>query len=384
MLFKNPVNFSKLIFCTSICNGDSFSPEPVIAETTFVSIILVTKSTTLFSYSSIFIVKVSILLLPSLVFAVIVTCPFAFAVTLTLFPVTSIDAMLSSFTDHSTSCISASAFTIAVNTLLLPTYKLLILLFIVILCANELPFLTITVIVLTADAPLLSVTLYVTSYVPASFIFTVFFIIFASVNTIFPSSSSSAVTPDNGLNSSPTCNTLSSAFIVGTLFNCSILGFTVTVIVLTADAPLLSVTLYVTSYVPTSFIFTVFFIIFASVNTIFPSSSSSAVTPANGLNSSPTCNTLSSAFIVGTLFNCSILGFTVTVIVLTADAPLLSVILYVTSYVPASFIFTVFFIIFASVNTIFPSSSSSAVTPANGLNSSPTCNTLSSAFIVGA
>ena len=147
---------------------------------------------------------------------------------------------------------------------------------------------------------------------------------------------------------------------------------------------MLSVTLYVTSYVPTSFIFTVFFIIFASVNTIFPSSSSSAVTPANGLNSSPTCNTLSSAFIVGTLFNCSILGFTVTVIVLTADAPLLSVILYVTSYVPASFIFTVFFIIFASVNTIFPSSSSSAVTPANGLNSSPTCNTLSSAFIVGA
>ena len=212
MLFKKPANFSKLTSCTSICNGESFSPEPAIAETTSVSIISVIKSTTLSLYSSTFIVKVSTLLLPSVVFAVIVTCPFAFAITLTLFPLTSIDAIFSSLTDHSTSFLSASSFTVAVNVLLLPTYKLLILLFIVTLCANTASFFTVTIIVFIASAPLLSVTLYVTLYVPTAFTLTVFSIIFIFF-VIFPSSLSVAVTPFKGSNFSPRFITLSEASI---------------------------------------------------------------------------------------------------------------------------------------------------------------------------
>ena len=57
----------------------------------------------------------------------------------------------------------------------------------------------------------------------------------------------------------------------------------------------------------------------------FPSSSSVAVTSALGSNVSPTVRVLSSALMIGAAFIGSIFGFTVTVIDLVYDAPLLSV-----------------------------------------------------------
>ena len=241
-------------------------------------------------------------MLPSLVVAVIVTFPFAFAITLTSFPITSIDAIFSSLVVHSISFISASSFIVAVKILLPPTYKLLILLFIVIFSANTTSFFTVTFIVFVVSPPLLSSTLYVTSYSPGVFISTVFFT--TSILVIFPSSLSLAVTPVNGSNLSPTFITLSVAFITGG-------SFTVITIVFIELAPLLSVTLYVTSYFPDTFMLTSFFIT-CIFSVIFSSSLSLAVTPSSSLNSSPNCITLSSAFITGILFIKDALGFTTT------------------------------------------------------------------------
>ena len=223
---------------------------------------------------------------------------------------------------------------------------------------------TITFIVFVASPPLLSFTLYVTSYSPEVFVSTVFFI--TSISVISPSSLSLAVTPSSSLNSSPNCTTLSSVFITGG-------SFTITFIVFVASPPLLSFTLYVTSYSPEVFVSTVFFI--TSISVISPSSLSLAVTPSSSLNSSPNCTTLSSAFITGG-------SFTITFIVFIALAPSVSVTLYVTSYFPDTFILTSFFITFI-FEVIFPSSLSLAVTPSSSLNSSPNCITLSSAFITG-
>ena len=112
--------------------------------------------------------------------------------------------------------------------MLLPTYKLLILLFIVTLCANTASFFTVTIIVFIASAPLLSVTLYVTLYVPTAFTLTVFSIIFI-FSVIFPSSLSVAFTPSKGSNFSPRFITLSEASIWGIAFIIppGILGFTI-------------------------------------------------------------------------------------------------------------------------------------------------------------
>ena len=186
--------------------------------------------------------------------------------------------------------------------MLLPTYKLLILLFIVTLCANIVSFFTVTFIVLVDSAPLLSVTLYVTLYSPGTFTLTVFSK--TSILVIAPSSLSVAVTPINGLKSSPTFITLSSAFITGN-------AFTITVIVFLASAPLLSVTLYVTLYVPATFSLTVFSI--TSILVIVPSSLSVAVTPSKGSNFCPTFISLSLASIFGIAFIIppGILGFTI-------------------------------------------------------------------------
>ena len=69
-------------------------------------------------------------------------------------------------------------------------------------------------------------------------------------------------------------------------------------------------------------------------------------------------------------------------IVLTDEAPLLSVTLYVTSYTPALLVSTSFFRI--SISSVkFPSSLSVAVTSLNGSNTSPTVNVLSLALIIG-
>ena len=259
-------------------------------------------------------------MLPSLVVAVIVTFPFAFAITLASFPITSIDAIFSSLVVHSISLTSASSFIVAVKILLLPTYKLSILLFIVILSANTTSFFTVTFIVFVASPPLLSFTLYVTSYSPGVFSSTVFFK--TSISAIFPSSLSVAVTPVNGSKLSPTFITLSVAFITGG-------SFTVITIVFIALAPSVSVTLYVTSYFPDTFMLTSFFIT-CIFSVIFPSSLSLAVTPSSSLNSSPNCITLSSAFITGILFIKDALGFTITTLWTLVVLFPLSVALYIT------------------------------------------------------
>ena len=167
-------------------------------------------------------------MLPSVVFAVIVTCPFALAITLTSFPITSIDAIFSSLVIHSISLISASSFIVAVKTLLAPTYRLLILLSIVIFSANTTSFFTVTFIVFVVSPPLLSFTLYITLYSPGVFTSTVFSI--TSISVILSSSLSLAVTPINGSKLSPTFIILSSAFITGG-------SFTITVIVFVELAP---------------------------------------------------------------------------------------------------------------------------------------------------
>ena len=79
------------------------------------------------------------------------------------------------------------------------------------------------------------------------------------------------------------------------------------------DAPLLSVTLYVTSYLPALVVSTSFFNT-SILSVKSPSSTSWAVTSDLGSNVSPTVRVLSSALIVGIAFNTSIFGLTVTVI----------------------------------------------------------------------
>ena len=79
---------------------------------------------------------------------------------------------------------------------------------------------------------------------------------------------------------------------------------------------MLSVTLYVTSYLPGLVVSTSFF------NTSIlavksPSSASVAVTSALSSNVSPTVRVLSSALMIGAALRGSIFGLTVTVIVLT-------------------------------------------------------------------
>ena len=132
-----------------------------------------------------------------------------------------------------------------------------------------------------------------------------------------PSSLSVAVTSFFGSNVSPTVSVLSSALIVGTSFNFSIFGLTVTVIVFVVDAPSLSVTLYVTSYVP-AFVMSTVFLAISILAVRSPSSLSVAATSFFGSNVSPTISVLSSALISGTLFNGSILFFHVATYVVEA------------------------------------------------------------------
>ena len=152
------------IALTSSSTGLSISPVPDIGETTLVSI----TSFILFGIvlsSSKFITSIvteSDLLLPSTDFAVIVTEPAALAITLALFPTTSIEAILLSLVDHSISFISALSSTDAVNTFSPPTNSLSNLLFIVTLSTRASSFFTVIVIVLVALAPWLSSTLYFT------------------------------------------------------------------------------------------------------------------------------------------------------------------------------------------------------------------------------
>src|SRR5699024_2274460 len=130
-------------------------------------------------------------------------------------------------------------------------------------------------------------------------------------------------------------------------------------------APLLSVALYVTSYFPATLLLTSF--LTTSILLIFPSSASVAVTPSNGLNSSPNCITISLAFITGILLIDSILGFTTTTLCFIVVLLPLSVALYVTLYTPAIFVFT----LLSTTNSISLSSSITS-TPSLGSNSSPT------------
>ena len=148
------------------------------------------------------------------------------------------------------------------------------------------------------------------------------------------------------------------------------------------DAPWLSVTLYVTSYLPATSVLTSFFSTTILVVKL-PSSASSAVTPAIGSNVSPTVIVLSVAWITGASFNTSIFGLTVTIIVFLHVAPWLSVTLYVTSYLPATSVLTSFFSTTILVVKL-PSSASSAVISAIGSNVSPTVIVLSVALITGA
>ena len=71
-----------------------------------------------------------------------------------------------------------------------------------------------------------------------------------------------------------------------------------------------------TSYLPGLVVSTSFFKI-SILSVKSPSSASVAVTSALGSNVSPTVRVLSSALMIGAAFIGSILGFTVTVIVLT-------------------------------------------------------------------
>ena len=160
------------------------------------------------------------------------------AITLTVFPYASIDAIFSSLVVHTTSFLSAFSFVIvALNTWLLPIYKLLTLLFITTFSTKVTFSFTVTFIVFVATPPSLSTTLYVTVYSPGVSVLTLFST--TSISVISPCSSSVAVTPSNSLNSSPTVITLSSACITGG-------WFTTTSISCIAVAPCLSVTLNTT------------------------------------------------------------------------------------------------------------------------------------------
>ena len=97
---------------------------------------------------------------------------------------------------------------------------------------------------------------------------------------------------------------------VGIAFNSSIFGLTVTVIVFVEEAPLLSVTLYITVYVP-AFEVSTSLLNTSTFSVISPSSLSEAVTASNASNVSPTVNVLSLALMVGIAFNSSIFGLTV-------------------------------------------------------------------------
>ena len=171
------------------------------------------------------------------------------------------------------------------------------------------------------------------------------------------------------------------SFIV--ILSANIISFlTVIVIIFIVVTPLLSVTLYLTLYVPTFDVSTLFSItsILDVISTPF---ASFALTPALGSNLSPTFITLSSAVIIGALFIAVNFGFTVIVIIFIVVIPLLSVTLYLTLYVPAFDVSTLFSII-SILDVISTPFASFALTPALGSNLSPTFIILSSAVIIGA
>ena len=159
---------------------------------------------------------------------------------------------------------------------------------------------------------MLSVTLYLTVYVP-SFDVSTLFCTTSILDVISPSSASVAFISDLGSNLSPTFIVLSSAVITGTLFIVPAFGFTVTFIVFVAVAPLLSVTLYLTVYVP-SFDVSTLFCTTSILDVISPSSASVAFISDLGSNLSPTFIVLSSAVITGALFIVPAFGFTVTLL----------------------------------------------------------------------
>src|SRR5699024_6343352 len=146
-----------------------------------------------------------------------------------------------------------------------------------------------TVLVSVAVLPAASETVYTTSYVPASSVFTSPEISMASVTS--PSTSSSAVAPGSSY-VSPTSNSIGfSPFrvISGATSSTTSGSTTWTVLVSVAVLPAASETVYTTSYVPASSVFTSPEISMPSVTS--PSTSSSAVAPGSSYVS-PTSNSI--------------------------------------------------------------------------------------------
>ena len=271
--------------------------------------------------STTFIVKLSDLLLPSLVDAVIVAFPSDLAMILALFPITSISATFELLVDQFTSFTSASPLIDAVTVFSFSKYILENLLFIVMLSTKFSSPLTVTVIVFVVIASVLSSTLYVTLYWPSSFTLTVFSI--TSILFIVPSSLSDAVTPSNGLKAVPSFIVLSVAYISGGLFIPVSFEITTTLLCALDVLPLLSVAVYETLYSPGILTLT----LLSTFNSIF-SSSSITVTPSLGSKLSPTIKLWSlTPKITGALF-----AFTVRVIVFSALFSYLSIAVYVNLY----------------------------------------------------